>query len=220
MSCYDRYLAKFPTHDKEQYQLIAVTSLYIVVKLNENRRCTMLPLFSKLTSGRFSEKVIADMESRILFGLEWLVNPPSPQEFVHQFTSLLCRMHMVEGSCSSKRTISNEAAQIVMEAAIYITEVSLLSIELGSLESSRLGFASMLVVLEGAKNAILSPNEQGRFCSFLVSLVGPEKSYQIQSTANQIEEAMHTTENHVALEQMYQRLDPTGIVFVLDERYA
>jgi len=210
MSYYDRYIAKFPCNDKAQErQLVAATSLYMAVKINETRRKEdTIQCFFKLSDGRLSVQDITNMESQMLFGLNWLVNPPSPQTFVHQVTSLLCCTHLRRGSSSGPT--------IIYEVAIYITELSLLNDELTSEKASTLGLASMLIVLRGVKSTVLSSDQIAEFFNFLSSL-GFDNSENINSVAYQIVETLHSNEWRLTLVQIYEKLDPSRIVFKVNE---
>ena len=210
MSYYDRYIAKFPCNDKvQERQLVAVTSLYMAVKINETRRKEdTIQCFFKLSDGRLSVQDITNMESQMLFGLNWLVNPPSPQTFVHQVTSLLCCTHLRRGSSS--------APTIIYEVATYITELSLLNDESTSEKASTLGLASMLIVLRGVKSTVLSSDQIEEFFNFLSSL-GFDNSENINSVAYQIVETLHSNEWRLTLVQIYEKLDPSRIVFKVNE---
>ena len=210
MSYYDRYIAKFPCNDKAQErQLVAATSLYMAVKINETRRKEdTIQCFFKFSDGRLSVQDITNMESQMLFGLNWLVNPPSPQTFVHQVTSLLCCTHLRRGSSSGP--------PIIYEVAIYITELSLLNDELTSEKASTLGLASMLIVLRGVKSTVLSSDQIEEFFNFLSSL-GFDNSENINSIAYQILDTMHNNECRLALEHICEKLDPSRIVFKINE---
>ena len=210
MSYYDRYIAKFPCNDKAQErQLVAATSLYMAVKINETRRKEdTIQCFFKLSDGRLSVQDITNMESQMLFGLNWLVNPPTPQAFVHQVTSLLCCTHLRRGSSSGPT--------IIYEVAIYITELSLLNDELTSEKASTLGLASMLIVLRGVKSTVLSSDQIAEFFNFLSSL-GFDNSENINSVAYQIVETLHSNEWRLTLVQIYEKLDPSRIVFKVNE---
>ena len=209
MSYYDRYIAKFPCNDKvQERQLVALTSLYMAVKINETRRKDTIQFFCKLSDGRFSVQDITNMESQMLFGLNWLVNPPTPQAFVHQVTSLLCCTHLRRGSSS--------APTIIYEVATYITELSLLNDESTSEKASTLGLASMLIVLRGVKSTVLSSDQIEEFFNFLSSL-GFDNSENINSVAYQIVETLHSNEWRLTLVQIYEKLDPSRIVFKVNE---
>ena len=194
MSYYDRYIAKFPCNDKAQErQLVAATSLYMAVKINETRRKEdTIQCFFKLSDGRLSVQDITNMESQMLFGLNWLVNPPSPQTFVHQVTSLLCCTHLRRGSSS--------APTIIYEVATYITELSLLNDESTSEKASTLGLASMLIVLRGVKSTVLSSDQIEEFFNFLSSRLYPGSSSPSKKI-NKLKETATFSE----LKNMYQQ---------------
>lgn len=95
MNHLDRYLADYPfVVDKNKFQLLAMTCLYLSIKLNVYKhllipgsRSTMDSIL-QLSRGFFSLKEMEDMENDILQRLQWHVHPPSPQAFVKHFLYL------------------------------------------------------------------------------------------------------------------------------------
>lgn len=89
------------THDLKTYQLAAMTSLYLAMKLhagNEEgsptspwiikRKTFCLSGFAKLSRGNFTPQDILDMESDILKSLQWRMNPITPACFLDALMSL------------------------------------------------------------------------------------------------------------------------------------
>jgi Cyclin, N-terminal domain/Cyclin, C-terminal domain len=74
--------------DRNQYQLVSMTSLYTAVKIHEPEVMSA-ELVSQLSRGAHSEKEIELMERRILQALTWQVNPPTALSFVREFLKLL-----------------------------------------------------------------------------------------------------------------------------------
>jgi hypothetical protein len=94
MSFLDRFLcssseraskAKF---DRREYQLAAITCLYIAVKLHEPFEMDA-GLMSKLSRGVHSAEDITTMEYDILVALQWKMNGPTPFQFVNYILVLL-----------------------------------------------------------------------------------------------------------------------------------
>lgn len=63
------------------YQLVTITCFYMALKLHESHAMHPRTLV-KLSSYRFTEKQIVDMEMHILFTLNWKMNPPTVGSFI------------------------------------------------------------------------------------------------------------------------------------------
>lgn len=73
--------------DRRQYQLAAMTCLYVAIKIFE----PPLPLsvVSQLSRGIYSEEEIANMEVEILFTLNWRVSVPTVVGFIYHMVAIL-----------------------------------------------------------------------------------------------------------------------------------
>lgn len=96
MSHLDRYLAVFPsTVDKNFFQLLAMTCLYLSIKLNEYKHLltpgsrSSMDTILRLSRGFFTLEQMEKMEHDILQRLQWHVHPPTPQLFVKHFLFFL-----------------------------------------------------------------------------------------------------------------------------------
>ncbi|KAL3943918.1 MAG: hypothetical protein SGBAC_001995 [Bacillariaceae sp.] len=95
MNHLDRYLSDYPfVVDKNKFQLLAMTCLYLSIKLNvynhlliPGSKSTMDSIL-QLSRGAFTLQQMEDMENDILQRLQWHVHPPSPQAFVKHFLYL------------------------------------------------------------------------------------------------------------------------------------
>eukprot|EP00549_Striatella_unipunctata_P005842 CAMPEP_0118690654 /NCGR_PEP_ID=MMETSP0800-20121206/10238_1 /TAXON_ID=210618 ORGANISM="Striatella unipunctata, Strain CCMP2910" /NCGR_SAMPLE_ID=MMETSP0800 /ASSEMBLY_ACC=CAM_ASM_000638 /LENGTH=275 /DNA_ID=CAMNT_0006588333 /DNA_START=53 /DNA_END=877 /DNA_ORIENTATION=+ len=92
MSYLDRFLGtKSGTiclSDPREYQLAAITTLYMAIKVQEPVEVDT-SLLSDLSRGSYGAIEFANMESRILSALQWYLNGPTPVTFVKYFLSLL-----------------------------------------------------------------------------------------------------------------------------------
>ncbi|KAL7465962.1 hypothetical protein ACHAXS_006267 [Conticribra weissflogii] len=87
MSYLDRYLAT-RTVTKKIFQLAAMTSLYVAIKLYEPSKLRMSALID-LSRGYFAAEHIVSMEDSLLQALGWHVHPPTPFSFVRDLSQLL-----------------------------------------------------------------------------------------------------------------------------------
>lgn len=94
MSLLDRYLststdgAKQALADKHNFQLAAITTYYIAVKINEPVQLS-IEMLVKLCRGFYESAAIVSMEQDILFSLEWRISAPTPLDFMRQILALL-----------------------------------------------------------------------------------------------------------------------------------
>ena len=96
MNHLDRYLAVYPhTVDKNLFQLLAMTCLYLSVKLNEYKHLLIpgskssMDTILQLSRGYFTLEQMEKMEHDVLQRLQWHVHPPTPQTFVKHFLFFL-----------------------------------------------------------------------------------------------------------------------------------
>ena len=74
---------------KREYQLLAVTALYMAIKIHGEtderdgpRRKLRIGAFVELSRGFFAEPLIEDTERSILYELDWRINPPTCLRFL------------------------------------------------------------------------------------------------------------------------------------------
>eukprot|EP00956_Cyclotella_meneghiniana_P006784 scaffold9072_cov79-Cyclotella_meneghiniana.AAC.2 len=87
MSYLDRYLATRSVN-RRIFQLAAMTSLYLAIKLYEPGKIRMSSLID-LSRGYFLEEHIVTMEDSMLQSLGWHVHPPTAYSFVREMLPLL-----------------------------------------------------------------------------------------------------------------------------------
>ena len=94
ISFFDRYLSSGKgksndaLQDKYQFQLVAISSFYIAVKLYEQVELSVGTL-AKLCKGYYAESDIIDSEEDILFALDFRLATPTPVEFIRHYMHLL-----------------------------------------------------------------------------------------------------------------------------------
>mmetsp|Transcript_30876 Transcript_30876/g.61136 ORF Transcript_30876/g.61136 Transcript_30876/m.61136 type:complete len:335 (-) Transcript_30876:152-1156(-) len=116
MSYLDRYARRkgnsrtIPTFE---YRLAAITSLYLAIKLNE-QKIIKISSFVHLSRGIVTESQIIAMERSLLCNSDWLMNPPTPHAFSSLYFSLL----------QSSVFVSNNSSQLCDEFSTYLIELS------------------------------------------------------------------------------------------------
>jgi hypothetical protein len=111
---------------RREFQLFAVTSLYIAIKVHGETDATEGPRlklkissFQELSRGFFRVETIESMEMRILSLLKWRMNPPTPAQFI----ALLLRL-LPEWPCDGYEHSYREVASRLFDVAKYLTELS------------------------------------------------------------------------------------------------
>ena len=142
----DRFLGtekgKAVQNDRSLFRVVSVTSLYMALKIYEPERWNITAhAFSKLCQGTVTAKEINDMETNILFSLDWHVNPPTPMQYVKALLDLIFYS-------ASKRT-SSELREHILELVSYQLDTALDDTHMFQVRSSIIGTASLLNALEG-----------------------------------------------------------------------
>jgi len=137
MSFVDRYLASHLQANpqgipKHAFQLLAMTCLYISVKLDQPRMLS-LETMAHLSRGTFTKEQMQAMEYDVLRQLEWHVHPPTPYTFLSYFMQL---------------SQNQPGAIKVYEMARYFVELSVLDYYFVGKRSSTVAIAALLNAME------------------------------------------------------------------------
>ncbi|KAL7548559.1 hypothetical protein ACHAWF_016498 [Thalassiosira exigua] len=158
MNYVDRYLSKHSYADCESFQLAAMASLYMTIKIYRDRgSCADVASFVKLSKGLFTESDLLCMETSILDTLEWRVHPPTPQAYLELLTVLLPR-----GACSpfTKRAM--------FERIKFLLELSVTTQFFFGKRPSSIAAAAFVEVMEhdeGVNVPKLSRRAHFRYCA-------------------------------------------------------
>lgn len=138
---------------KREFQLMAVTCLYIAVKLHgeteEITTSTQQPqeqnegvvtttasnksssiklnidVFVELSRGFFQAKTIQETELKILFALDWNLNPPTPMKFIASFIRMIPMWKTTtNGESSHQQHQHRSVCKAIFDIAMYLTELS------------------------------------------------------------------------------------------------
>jgi hypothetical protein len=147
---------------KREYQLYAVTSLYIAVKLHGevdeavgSRKKLKITAFQELSRGFFTVETIETNERRILSLLNWHMNPPTASQFLSQLLRLLPQWSTQESILSYEAVVAS-----VVDIAKYLTELSVCD-ESFSFESTPafVAYASLLCAFDAIRDTMPLPHE-------------------------------------------------------------
>jgi hypothetical protein len=165
--------------DSRTYQLAAMTSLYLAVKLHSagseeefnRRRRFKLCSFVELSRGQFDSKDICAMERTILSTLNWKVNSPTPMTFVTYFLNLL----MPERDAMPPHVRNNHdlVLHVLRELSRYLTELAVcLGSKCTAERQSHVGFAAVMVSMDLLTYEALSASIRDSFMRAVVSTSG------------------------------------------------
>lgn len=147
---------------KKDFQLLAVTSLYIAIKTHgqtENfdgpRRKLKIEAFVQLSRGVFSVDTIEETERQILKDLKWRVNPPTNLRFISYFLRLLPTWTVNGDTRQFAR-----AKSVLYEISRYLAELSVCVSKFSfSCTSSMVAYASILCAMEVLQENVSFPYE-------------------------------------------------------------
>jgi len=126
LNFYDRYLFRQTEYNflsRDLCQLIAVTSLYLAIKIHgiaedvpvEHRARHTAWILNNLCFGIFEGERVAEMESNILQVLDWRVNPPT----MHSMATTLANLLPMREEFEQARTYIIEATRYQLEVVIF-----------------------------------------------------------------------------------------------------
>lgn len=163
MSYLDRYLCsdkgKSALGDRKEYQLVAMTCLYIAIKLHEPLEMET-SLLADLSRGCYTEMEFANMEKKILEAVEWRVSGPTPLAFVLHFLAFL------------PDTVHSSVEEAVFDYARYQTELAIADHAFVKLRPSVVGMAAVMNAMEGMDSVLLPERVQDRFIRMVVTNTG------------------------------------------------
>jgi hypothetical protein len=141
---------------KRKYQLLAVTSLYLAIKLHGEvdtadgvRRKLKIDAFYQLSRNQFDVETIEETERYILTGLKWNVNPPTALRFIAAYLALCPLWCECSGILSS-----------IFDVARYLTELSVCQSDFAfNCHTSAVAFASVLCAVEAIRSTSPVPRE-------------------------------------------------------------
>lgn len=159
MSYLDRYMCskkgKKALGDRKQYQLVAMTCLYIAIKLHEPLEMET-SLLADLSRGCYTEMEFANMEQCILEAIEWRVSGPTPLAFVLHYVSFLPDI------------VSPSVVEAIFDYARYQTELAIGDHYFVKSKPSEVGMAALLNALEGMDTSLVPERIQTRLVRTIV----------------------------------------------------
>ncbi|CAB9515920.1 diatom-specific cyclin [Seminavis robusta] len=179
MSYLDRYLCSRPGRsalaNRKEYQLTAMTALYIAIKIHEPLEMETA-LLADLSRGCYEEMEFVHKEEELLQALKWRVGGPTALGFIQHYLALL------------PDTVHPAVAEAMMDYARYQTELAISEHSLVDIHPSEIGLAALLNAMEGMDVSLLSPKAQAKFVRTLEKVSGcqVEDVAVIQSTLSML----------------------------------
>eukprot|EP00549_Striatella_unipunctata_P001612 CAMPEP_0118706274 /NCGR_PEP_ID=MMETSP0800-20121206/20447_1 /TAXON_ID=210618 ORGANISM="Striatella unipunctata, Strain CCMP2910" /NCGR_SAMPLE_ID=MMETSP0800 /ASSEMBLY_ACC=CAM_ASM_000638 /LENGTH=311 /DNA_ID=CAMNT_0006608751 /DNA_START=38 /DNA_END=973 /DNA_ORIENTATION=+ len=140
--------------NKKSYQLAAMTSLYLAIKLFDTIEIEV-EFMAEMSRGAYEADQIVEMEKHILDGLQWRTHGPTALTFVEHFMSLL--------PCS----VDDSVAAAIMEQARYQTELAVCDYDLVQKKPSEIGLAAILNAMESLDGVSMPLNTRKCFVSMI-----------------------------------------------------
>lgn len=154
MSYLDRFLGtrkgRYALLDRKDYQLVAMTTLYMAIKLHEPLEMET-SLLADLSRGAYNEVEIMDMEQSVLDALNWRIQGPTVLAFVQHFLALL------------PDSVQPSVSTAIMDYARFQTELVTPNYCLVASLPSHVALAAILNAVEGMDQIMVSLREQGAF---------------------------------------------------------
>lgn len=180
MSYLDRFLSNGNPRaiaiirSRKDYQLAAMTSLYIAIKLFEPKVIGM-SLLTELSRGCYDMDDFRLMEDDMLAGLNWRLNGPTPTSFMENFLSLL----------ALKEPEVKDDYSIIIDNATYQIELSVGDYDFVTRHPSEIAIASLI------NSFRLLPNNE-RLMTSIQEIAGTNlNSFSMQLTARSMHRLQH-----------------------------
>jgi len=163
MSYLDRFLCsrqgRSALANRKEYQLTAMTALYIAIKIHEPLEMETA-LLADLSRGCYEEMEFVHKEEELLQGLKWRVGGPTCLGFIQHYLALI------------PDTVHPAVVQALMDYARYQTELAISEHSLVDMPPSEVAFAALLNAMEGMDLHLLPPKTQAKFVRTLEKAAG------------------------------------------------
>ena len=143
---------------KREYQLYAVTSLYLAIKVHgemdsdvDGKRIKLrISAFQELSRGCFKTETIEAMEIHFLTLFQWRINPPTCARFIYSYLHLLPDWKSMEFESSREDIVCQ-----IFDVAKYLTELSIFVSDIGfNYTPSKIGYSAILCAFDYVEECI------------------------------------------------------------------
>jgi hypothetical protein len=144
---------------KKEYQLAAMTCLYIAIKLFEPLAMDT-GLLSSISQGCYSESDISDMEKEILTSLGWRMNGPTSHDFLS---------HILEVLPSSASSSCESIMRTISDFSRFQVELAVSDYDLAIQKPSIVALAAILNSAEGVDNTLFRSQCRRQFLQYITN---------------------------------------------------
>ncbi|KAL7511897.1 hypothetical protein ACHAXN_009110 [Cyclotella atomus] len=165
MSYLDRFLSTLrpsacrALQYKKEYQLAAMTCLYIAIKLFEPLAMDT-GLLSSISQGCYSESDISDMEKEILTSLGWRMNGPTSHDFLS---------HILEVLPSSATASCESIIRTISDFSRFQVELAVSDYDLAIQKPSIVALAAILNSAEGVDSTLFRSQCRRQFLHYITN---------------------------------------------------
>lgn len=147
---------------KKEYQLLAVTSIYMAIKIHGEtdsiegpRRKLRIDAFFELSRKQFDVAIIEKTERVMLEALNWHVNPPTALKFISTLLSLCPKWYGIPTTSTHMSVLGS-----IYDVARYLSELSVCQSAFSfSCNTSLTAYASLLCAIEASSATMPIPYE-------------------------------------------------------------
>ena len=173
MNYLDRFLltrfGQTALHDRNEYQLLAMTCLYSAIKIHE-RQALSPTVVSQLSRGVYSAQQIAETEVIILHALQWQLHPPTAFSFVRELITALPTQYFPDSIKKSIFDITQKETEFAVSDYRFI-----------EIPMSTIAYCSVMNALHCCGNTL--PNDAicdiSTLMASAIGLTDPSSSYII-----------------------------------------
>ena len=154
MSYLDRYLCtsrgRAALFKRKEYQLAAMTALYVAIKLHEPLEMET-SLLADLSRGCYTEMEFVECEQVLLTALKWRMNGPTALQFAQHYLTFL------------PDTLSESVNEAIFDYTRFQIELAIADQSFVPLKMSDIGLAAVLNGIEGIDTNLLPLKAQSKF---------------------------------------------------------
>lgn len=147
---------------KKEFQLVAMTSLYISVKLFEPLAMDA-GLLAHISHGCYSEVDIIEMEREVLKSLGWMVNGPT----VHAFLN-----HIMELLQASPYGYDDTMVMTILDFSKFQAEIAVCDYDLALEKPSTVALAALMNSIEGIEEMLFPAQSRFQFFHHISEISG------------------------------------------------
>ena len=168
ISYLDRFLAtnspraQSALYDKKEFQLIAITCLYISIKLFEPLAISP-DLLAEISSGCYAEVDIVRTEQDILKHLKWCMNGPTTHAFIN---------HIMELLPSTAYGHDEKTITTLLDFSRYQADIAVLDYDLSLQQPSTLALSALLNSIEGIEKRLFPAHSRFQFLDLISEIFG------------------------------------------------